>query len=144
VVGGAEEIIPHIESKHNLMASEEKYLHIRTANYIRANYPDVPFNTDMSGFRLPIWLARLAKQLRSQRGWPDLNVPEPHRGYAGLYIEIKKNRDEIYTKAGKLRQTQHIQGQAEILQILRERGYKAEFACGDAEIRELIDWYLSG
>jgi len=124
------------------MTKEEQYLHIRTCNYIRTNYPGVPFNSDMSGFRLPIWLAKLAKQLRSQRGWPDLNIPEPHRGFAGLYIEIKTDPNEIYTKNGNLRQDKHITEQAKMLQILRERGFYAEFRCGDEAIKRTLDWYL--
>jgi hypothetical protein len=124
------------------MTNEESHLHIRTANYLRTNYPGVPFNSDMSGFRLPIWLAKIAKQLRFQRGWPDMFIPEPRRDCAGLFMELKTSRDEVYTKVGKLRKTQHIQEQNEILEMLRARGFWADFVCGDEQARAVIDWYL--
>lgn len=124
------------------MTNEELYLHIRTCNYIRANYPGVPFNSDMSGFKLGKRLAGIASALRSQRGWPDLNIPEPHQGYSGLYIEIKTSRDEVYTKGGIMRKNQHIQEQNEMMEILRDRGFWADFGCGDEEIRGILDWYL--
>jgi len=59
-----------------------------------------------------------------------------------MYIELKKDSDEVYTKAGEIRQSEHIQGQNNMLIALRERGYYAEFGLGFEHTKSLIDGYL--
>ena len=76
--------------------------------------------------------------------------------YFGLYIEIKKDgtklkRDKDAKKVlkgeTKIRKKgdwwdKHIEEQADMLEKLRARGYKAEFGVGFDECKRIIDNYL--
>lgn len=57
-------------------------------------------------------------------------------------IELKKEGTRIKKKNGDFA-SEHIVEQADILERLRFRGYKAEFAVGFDEAKKLIDDYLS-
>ena len=59
----------------------------------------------------------------------------------GLFIELKKNGTRLRKKDGSWA-SEHLEEQAKVLQGLRERGYKAEFAVGFDEAKNLIDNYL--
>ena len=64
--------------------------------------------------------------------------------YAGLMIELKRPDVKIRKKNGELVANEHIREQAALLDELRNRGYKAEFACGFDEAKKIIDEYLGG
>ncbi|WP_156424553.1 hypothetical protein [Arthrobacter sp. EpRS71] len=59
-------------------------------------------------------------------------------------MELKREGTVIYKQDGTLRKDEHLEEQAIMLQRLRDRGYKAEFAVGFQEARKLIDEYLTG
>ena len=63
--------------------------------------------------------------------------------YAGCFIELKKDRNELYTKKNEIKGSRHIQEQVRMLKSLDESGYYATFACGFDEAKEVVDWYLS-
>lgn len=71
----------------------------------------------------------------------------------GLYIELKKDGENIYAKRnledpsklsldGKVYVDQHTREQADVLYRLRRAGYCAEFAIGFDEAKCIIDQYL--
>jgi len=121
----------------------EKTLHRAVCDYLRYQYPYVIFNTDLSGsMRLTMGQAVAIKALRSNRGFPDLVIYEPRYKYHGLFIELKKEGERLYTKNGRPT-SPHIAEQIQCLERLRSRGYKAEFAVGFDQAKELIDNYLN-
>lgn len=61
--------------------------------------------------------------------------------YFGLYIEIKKDGEKLTKKDGSWR-TPHIAEQAEMLEKLRQAGYRAEFGIGFEKCKLIIDDYL--
>jgi hypothetical protein len=122
----------------------EARLHKALADYLHLAYPRVLFNTDLSGVRLTQGLARRVKGLRSSRAFPDVVIYEPHRGFAALFLELKRPGTKLYRKDGALVADKHIQEQAEMLKALSRRGYCARFACGFDEVKNIIDWYLKG
>ena len=86
--------------------------------------------------------AAITKRMQGgKRAWPDLFIAEPRHGYAGLFIELKNT--QIYKADGSLRKNEHVEEQAAVLKALQERGYKAVFAVGFDEARDIIDMYLS-
>ncbi len=129
----------------------EKTLHKAVCDYLRLQYPNVLFNSDLSGsMKLTIGQATAMKRLRSNRGFPDLCIYEPRtidygydmiHSYHGLFIELKKEGEKIYKKNGDFT-TPHIEEQDGVIHLLRERGYKADFAVGFNEAKALIDLYL--
>lgn len=112
---------------------------------LRMQYPDVLFHSDYgSGIKLRPWQAKVQQmQNGGRRGWPDLFIAEPKDNYAGLMIELKKDGTRLKKKNGEWA-SDHIREQAEVLEQLREKGYRAEFAVGYKEAIELIDDYLGG
>lgn len=126
------------------MKDEEFKIHCAVVEYLLAQCPDVEFRSDMGGVRLPMGLAIKAKKANGgRRAWPDLFIAEPLAGYYhGLFIEIKKDRLEVYGKRGKMRTSAHISEQNKKLKSLREKGYAAEFGMGLEHCVKMIDSYL--
>lgn len=83
------------------------------------------------------------KNLRSSRAFPDLVIYEQKRGFAALFLELKKDGVKIYRKDGSLLADEHIKEQAAMISLLNARGYKASFATGFDQAREIIDWYFN-
>lgn len=123
---------------------EEESLSLALTKYIRYKYPSLIFRVDASAdVRLPPHLAKKVSALQGGiKKYPDRFIARAKKGYHGLYIELKKDREELYKKNGELRQTEHIQGQYKMLQRLEVEGYKAVFACGIDEAMQVIDEYL--
>lgn len=128
----------------------EKTTHKAVCDYLRYAYPKVLFNSDLSGsMKLTIGQARAFKNLRSNRGFPDLMIFEPRHCYHGLFIELKKEGHDIYCKrkidaAGYpvLKDDDHIREQFKMIHALEKRGYKACFCVGFDEARKVLDEYL--
>jgi len=121
----------------------ERTLHRAVCDYIRLQYPNVIFNSDLSGAgKLTIGQATALKALRSGRGFPDLVIYEPRDDYHGLFIELKQEGTRVWNKklAGA---TPHIEEQIQMLEKLNDKGYAACFAVGFDEAKTIIDNYLS-
>ena len=120
----------------------EKTIHRAVCDYIRNQYPDVMFNSDMSGaMKLTIGQAVAMKNLRSNRGYPDIVIYEPRNGLHGLFIELKDEGVKLWNKSGRPA-TPHIAEQSECLVKLDERGYAVAFAIGFDDAKRIIDEYL--
>lgn len=132
------------EGQNNLRDKmSERSLHKAVCDYLRYRYKTTMFNSDLSGAtKLTMGQAVAMKSLRSQRGFPDLQIMEARNGFHGLFIELKQEGIKLYNKLG-LPATPHIGEQLYCLVDLRIRGYKAEFACGFDEAKNLIDDYLN-
>jgi len=126
--------------------NHEDNIHLAIANYIRAQYPGVLFLSDGAGVRVSSMrqAVQMAKLRNPSRGWPDLFIPKKnHRhGFGGLFLELKKDRSEVYTKSGKLRNNKHIQEQQLVLDKLWILGYQAQWGLGFDDARQKIDAYL--
>lgn len=113
--------------------------------YIRTQYPDVIFRSDMGGIRLTIGQAKKMKSLQAGRAFPDLFICEPKvsregRIYYGLFIEIKDA--PIRRKNGNF-VSDHVTEQNTMIDMLNLRGYLATFAVGFDDCREVVDGYLA-
>ena len=143
--------IPKYNSEHSLYE--------QIARYLQLQYPDVIYRFDIAAdLKLTMGQAVKHKRLHPERGYPDLFIAKTKEikvktvlggGYSlveikplgGLYIEIKKDGEKLTKKDGSWR-TPHIAEQAEALEKLRARGYKAEFGVGFSECKQIIDEYL--
>ena len=129
------------------MISKESVIHRQVCDYLRLQYPNVLFRTDMGGVRLTMGQARAARATQHGRAWPDLFIAEQRYSksdkemYGGLFIELKATN--IYKKDGTLKSNTHVQEQADVLKALADRGYLAVFAVGFEEAKSIIDSYLS-
>jgi hypothetical protein len=120
----------------------EKSLHRAVCDYIRLQYPDVLFNSDLAGAtKLTMGQAVAMKALRSNRGFPDIVIYEVRKGCHGMFIELKKEGEKIYKRDGSP-VTPHIEEQLHCLIELQKRGYNAVFAIGFDAAKRVIDNYL--
>ena len=131
---------------------KESDLQIQVADYLRMQYPHVIFHSDYgSGIRLTKGQAiRQKRQNGGLRGYPDMFIAEPvprciNGGWKdvwnGLFIELKKEGTRLKKKNGEWA-SEHIAEQADMLERLEFRGYKASFAVGFDEAKQIIDSYL--
>ena len=143
--------IPKYNSEHNLYE--------QIARYLQLQYPNVIYRFDIGAdLKLTMGQAVKHKRLHPERGYPDLFIAEPKnikvktalgndyslvetKTLGGLYLEIKKDGEKLTKKDGSLR-TPHIAEQAEMLEKLRQAGYKAEFGVGFEGCKKIIDEYL--
>ena len=120
---------------------KEENLHLAICDYIRLQYPNVLFNSDLSGIKLTMGQAVKAKKLRSSKGFPDLVIYEPRCNCHALFLELKREGEKILNKNGDLK-TDHLKEQDEIISKLCAKGYLACFAIGFDEAKRIIDLYL--
>lgn len=150
----------------------EHSLYEQIARYIQLQYPDVIYRFDLAAdLKLTPGQAAKHHRLHPERGYPDLFIAESSENvnskdwngivrewgfYFGFYIEIKKDgtklkRDKDAKKIlkgdTKIRKKgdwfdKHIEEQAEMLEKLRARGYKAEFGVGYESTVKMIRDYL--
>lgn len=122
---------------------KEKRLHKQICTYLKMQYPNVIFLSDMSGLKTSIGTAVQMKALRSSKGLPDLIILKPNKEFSGLLIEIKTKMSDVYLKDGiSLRNNQHVKEQSKILERLCELGYKAVYGIGFDNCIKIIDNYL--
>jgi hypothetical protein len=123
-------------------ASKEKDIHSQVCRYLKLQYPNVMYNTDLSGIKLTIGQAVKLKNLRSFRGFPDIIIYEPIGNCHGLFVELKRDGERLRKMNGNF-VSEHIQEQHECMQQLEKRGYACAFAIGFEQAKEIIDKYLS-
>ena len=129
---------------------KESDLQIAVADYLRLQYPEVIFHSDFgSGIKLTKGQAiKQKRQNGGRRAWPDLFIAEPVfkeycTGCYGLFIELKKDGTRLKKKNGEWA-SDHIAEQAEMLERLEFRGYRAVFAVGFDDAKKIIDLYFKG
>lgn len=122
--------------------TKEDYVHAALCNFIKTNYPDVIFTSDLSGIRLPMKLARKVKPLKSSRGIPDLIIFWPANGFHGLLLEIKATDESVLRKDGLPRAYVHLLEQIQVIRRLRQLHYAAFFVNGIAAGKKCIENYM--
>lgn len=121
---------------------KEKSLHKSVCDYLRLQYPKVMFNSDMAGaMKLTIGQAVQIKQLRSNRGFPDIVIYEARNGFNGLFLELKREGEKIFRQNGNF-VSDHVAEQNDCMNELMKRGYLCYFSVGFDEAKKLIDNYL--
>lgn len=126
---------------------KESDVHLAVCKYIKLQFPNVLFLSDFAaGMKMTKGMANRQSMLKSNDSFPDLMILERdiNNKYNGLFLELKRDRDALYTKSGQYLKSEHISNQLECLYKLRDRGYKAEFSCGVDESIDFIRYYLTG
>ena len=131
---------------------KESTLQCHVADYLRLQYPQVLFHSDYgAGIKLtPGQAIKQKRQNGGRRAWPDMFIAEPRTvivgkdkyRYAGLFLELKREGTRILKKDGTLVADAHIREQYDLLVELEQRGYKASFAVGFDQAKQIIDEYL--
>lgn len=129
--------------KRRYYHKQENKLKYQIANYLNYQYPEVDFVFSWDHVNLTIGQATQLKRLKSiETSWPDLFIAEPKILYHGLFLETKRNIDELFTKHGKIRKDKHLQEQIKTLEALYAKNY-AVYIVYDFDIAKMIiDKYL--
>jgi len=99
--------------------------------YLSLQHSDIFYNGSAGGMRTFMSVAKKMKATGYKAGFPDLFLYEARKGYNGLAIELKVKGN--YAK----------KNQKDILEKLRQKGYKAEICTGLDQTIETINQYLS-
>lgn len=89
-------------------------------------------NASLSGIRLTSGQSAKAKKSGMVKGYPDLFLPVAHKGFSGLFIEMKRSD-------GTKSDVKHEQ--LEWLEALRRQGFYCAVAFGAEEAIIIINWY---
>ena len=111
--------------------------------YLRLQYPELIFTSDLSGIRMPMGLAVKTSKLRSSRAIPDLLIFEARKGYHGLFIELKRPGVKFFKKDGITPATEHFAEQFEMIKRLNVKGYLSVVSDSYEKTVAFIDKYLS-
>lgn len=130
----------------------EHQLYGLIADYLNLQYPDVIYRFDLAAdLKLTPGQARKHKRLHPRRGYPDLFIAQPQlsmgmdglqSAWHGLFIEIKRDGTRVFKRDGSYVKDEHIREQAKMLERLRLGGYRAYFAVGFEQAKEIIDNYM--
>lgn len=125
----------------------EEGVQLLVSRYLRKYFPDVDFHSDYAaGLHLTINQAKKRKAMNSGRGWADMFVAYPSRGYHGLFLELKKEGESIYVtrgpRKGQLVADEQIEIEAAFLDRMNKLGYLARFCVGYDAAIELVEWYM--
>lgn len=133
--------VKKFRSKTKLTRREED-VQLVVSRYIQLQYPDVIFCSESSGVRLNMGQAKKLKAMRSvDCKLPDMLIFEPRGNYKGLFLELKREGEEVF-KADGAPYAGHVYEQWKTLERLRMKGYCAEFAIGTTAAIAVIDNYM--
>lgn len=112
-------------------AQEEQETQVAVVTWLEAQYPGVLFCASAGGMRTSLRTAVKMKRAGYRKGFPDLFIYEPKRGYNGLAIELKKEEGGRVSDAQK-----------GWIDSLRTRGYYAAVCEGFDEAVSTIEAYF--
>lgn len=124
--------------------NKEQRIAIQLSQWLQKEHKNLLWRFDLAAdLKLTIGQAKKNKDLNPHTKYPDFYLCEPRGQYAGLYLELKVDRWEVFNKkSGEMKNTEHIQGQRIMRDILRLKGYKAEFALGLEDAKRHIAEYI--
>lgn len=99
--------------------------------WLSAFHPTALYTASCAGMRTSIGVARKMKASGAKAGVPDLMIFEQRRGYAGLFIEMKREHGGTVSPEQK-----------EWLEYLNERWYMAVVCRGYNDAIKVIGDYL--
>ena len=121
---------------------KEDLLQNAVVNYAEMQHQAIAItcNTEGKGNPFQRWKALI---LGMRKGTLDLFFPYARCGFHGLFIELKKDGVKIFKKDGSMRSNEHLERQYKTIQAYRKNGYKADFAIGFEEAKDILDYYFN-
>ena len=83
------------------MRNQEENLQKSVVEYLKLKYPRVRYCASLGGIRTTFRQAVKAKATGYVKGFPDLQICYPTHKFAGLFLEIKKDKKSYATKEKK-------------------------------------------
>ena len=126
------------------MRQKEQKIAIQLSQWLQKEHKNLLWRFDIAAdLKLTIGQATKNKELNPHKKYPDFFLAETTYIHGGLYLELKTSRDEVFNKKnGEMKKSEHVQGQRIMLEILKCKGYKAEFAFGLEDAKRQISQYI--
>ena len=125
---------------------KEAETHKAIIQYLSVVKKDLIVSSDPNGLKTTMGQAVQLKKMRlpPEGKHPDIFVFEPVGKYHGLFIEVKREGEELFKKKAFPPEfkSEHLQKQKEMHDRLRSKGYAGGFAIGFDEAKEMIDKYF--
>ena len=112
------------------MKNQESKLQQACVTWFRLQYPNRLIISIPNGGKRNIITAVTMKKEGQLKGCPDLFIPEPNNKYSGLFIEMKHGKNKPSKE------------QVEIMDKLRQRGYKVELCYSFDSFVEMVNDYF--
>jgi hypothetical protein len=113
------------------MKNLESRLQQVCVQWFKLKYPKRLIAAIPNGGKRNVITASIMKREGTLKGCPDLFIPEPNKHYPGLFIEMKHGKNKPSKE------------QVEVMDKLRERGYKVELCYTFDSFVEIVDEYFS-
>jgi hypothetical protein len=112
------------------MKNQESKLQQACVTWFRLQYPNKIIFAIPNGGNRNVITATILKREGVLKGIPDLFIAEPNNNYSGLFIEMKHGKNKPSKE------------QIDIMDKLRERGYKVELCYSFDTFVEMVKKYL--
>lgn len=134
-------------------ANPEYLLCREIAAYLRLRWPKVVYHFDLTGLALSRAQAGMTKAIQYGRGFPDLFIAQKgdlidkgtglisRNYYSGLFLELKAEGTRLLKKDGSIA-TPHLVEQYDMINRLRNAGYRAHIVVGYDQAVRIIEEYL--
>lgn len=120
--------------KPNLDGSRtEAVEQVQVVQWISEHLPDICYTASPAGIKTDYGTAKKLKRMGYVAGCPDLIFAEARKGYHGLFIEMKREKDYQTSEAQK-----------DFLKKLNDRGYLAVVCPGYDEAVKVLKDYFDG
>lgn len=110
----------------------EYQLSLKIASYLKYQHSKLIFKFANDDGNLTMMQAVRRKKVNPFSGFPDFQLFKKSGNYAGLLIELKRDKSQVYKKNGEYKKNEHLKKQVEMHERLRKEGYKVHF-CWDLE-----------
>lgn len=126
----------------------EDDLRVKCTSYLKQrNYSlkeKILFRVDFAAdLRISVGLAVKNKKLQMKElGYPDIFIAMKNKKYGGFFIELKKDKSQIYKLNGEYKKNKHLEDQLVMHQALRKQKYKVEFAWNLTMFIDMVENYL--
>jgi hypothetical protein len=89
-------------------------------------------------------LAKQIKDLKCDRGIPDLWIIKRIDPYPGLVLELKTTINTPFLKDGTISKDKHVQEQVAVMRSITKEGYLVLFGVGINDSVKIIEMYMIG
>tara|TARA_R100000750_G_scaffold57125_1_gene43940 strand:+ start:442 stop:858 length:417 start_codon:yes stop_codon:yes gene_type:complete len=121
---------------------KEDILQNTVVNYAEMQHQAVALPCNIEGRKTP-FQRYLFTVMGGRKGTLDLFFPYARHNFNGLFIELKTEGTKVFKKDGMVRKDKTLSAQWEKIQHHIKQGYKAEFAIGFDEAKDILDYYFN-
>jgi len=103
------------------MNKQNEYnLSLKISSYLKYQHPKLVFKFSNDDGNLTMMQAVRRKKVNPFSGFPDFQLFKKNKSYAGLLIELKRDKSQVYKKNGEYKKNEHLKKQVAMHEKLRK------------------------